>query len=156
MTRDASPVRVIGCVAMFSDDMLDVEERPAEDEPASVQMYKVHGKPREKVEKEGPVQHQEADEKEEVQRMEDAEAGIPGYFSGFLEFVEIAKHSPDVEPPAAQHIEDVMVNVDQDASDGEPEELRAVPEGEQEQAAAPVNFVCCIRVTEFLQPVFPW
>jgi hypothetical protein len=135
--------------------MFDDEECPAEDEAATIQMDEVHGeveeKPCKEVEKGGVVTGEKADKYEEIQRVEYAQAGVGDVVLDFLELLEVAEHAANVVLSAAQHIEDVMVEIDQDAPDGKPENLHAIPEGKQDKCRRGGKF-CVLRQSHRLPP----
>jgi hypothetical protein len=83
----------------------------------------VEEKPCEEGNEEGVEECENADDEEKVERVEETEADVRDRLLDRLKLGEVAEHPPDVKAPGALDIEEVVVNVDEDAGGGKEQDL---------------------------------
>ena len=65
--------------------------------------------------------------------MENANSYIGDSLLLRLNVVEIRKHSLYVESVASENVEDIVIDIDENAADGKPEQLPVVPDRQEDQ-----------------------
>lgn len=112
--------------------MLDEEVGTDERYPLAVEVGEVERKVEQESGKEGDEelvkQRQDADQQEEVDRVEQAEADIGDRLLDRQQLVEVAEHPADIEATGPLDVEEVVVDVDQDAAGGKEKDLLPVQE----------------------------
>jgi len=107
--------------------MLDDEVGADEGNPLALQIDEIDREVEEETGKkrneEGVEEGENADDEEKVERVEEAEADVRDCLLDRLKRGEVAEHPPDVKAPGALDVEEVMINVDEDAAGGKEQDL---------------------------------